>query len=200
MNAVYTFQNAAYINLTERCPVSCVFCVKTAAGRRFHGTDLSLASEPTTDEAWAQLEGLERPEYVFCGYGEPTYRLPVLLELSRRLRGLRPSARLRLNTIGLGSVIWERDIAPELAQALQAVSVSLNTADAAQWRRLHRPQAGDLDAATLFVRRCVAVGLETTVTAVELPGVDLRAVESLAKSLGAGFRLRPALSASRVGA
>jgi len=43
------------------------------------------------------------------------------------------------------------------------------------------------------VRGCAAAGLDTTVTAVKLPGVDLAAVRRLAASLGAGFRMRPAL-------
>ena len=35
--------------------------------------------------------------------------------------------------------MWGRDIAAELRRGVDSVSVSLNTADAAQWRRLHAP-------------------------------------------------------------
>jgi hypothetical protein len=39
----------------------------------------------------------------------------------------------------------------------------------------------------------VAAGLDTRVTAVRLPGVDLEAVAALAGRLGAGFAARPRL-------
>jgi TatD DNase family protein len=118
----------------------------------------------------------------------------VGVESARRHPGL----RRRLNTVGLGNLIWERDITPQLKLCVDAVSISLNTADPAEWRRLHAPREAYAEqgfaAAQRFVQDCVRAGLETTVTAVRLPGVDLAAVERLARSLGAGFRLRPPLS------
>ncbi len=198
----YPFGRSLYLNLTQRCPTGCAFCFKTSSHRRFHGHDLSLDAEPTTEQAWQAVLG--RPaqeryqEVVFCGYGESTYRLEAMLELGARLRLRFPASPRRLNTVGLGSVIWGRDIAPELAAGLDLVCVSLNTADPEQWRRLHRPvaelgPAGHADVVS-FIESCVRSGLRTTVTAVELPGVDLPAVRSLAARLGAAFRPRPLLS------
>ena len=43
-------------------------------------------------------------------------RLDVLLEAARRVRRLCPGVRLRLNTIGLGSLIQKRSIVSELAE------------------------------------------------------------------------------------
>lgn len=202
-SAVYPYGENLYLNLTSLCPTECVFCVKHEAGRLFRGTDLALEREPEIDEAWGAV--LERTagrlyqEFVFCGYGESTYRLGAVLELARRLKRCYPRSARRLNTIGLGSLLWERDIVPELALSLTAVSVSLNTADPAQWLKLHRPRVEmrehGYEAALEFIRGCVLADLEVTVTAVELPGVDLQAVRRLAESLGAGFRARPALTA-----
>lgn len=203
MNAVYPYGENLYLNLTTRCPAECVFCVKHQAGRRFRGIDLALEHEPGIDEAWRAV--LERTagrlfnEFVFCGYGESTYRLGAVLELARRLKRCYPRSGRRLNTIGLGSLVWRRDIVPELALSLTAVSVSLNTADPAQWKKLHRPAPRLSDhgyeAVLEFIRACVLADLAVTVTAVELPGVDLPAVRRLAASLGAAFRARPALDA-----
>jgi TatD DNase family protein len=200
----YEFRDNLYVNMTSLCPTDCVFCPKKKSGRRFRGHDLTLEDEPELGEIWACV--LEHAgnrsyrEFVFCGYGESTYRLDALVELAGRMKRFFPRSGRRLNTIGLGNMIWERDIVPELAEVLTSVSVSLNTADAGQWKRLHRPRSEMKEAgfacAVDFVRSCVLSDLRTTVTAVDLPGVDVPAVRSLAASLGAEFMLRPKLTAA----
>lgn len=200
--AAYRFRQAIYVNLTNECPTACVFCIKRSWKWGFHGADLKLgAVEPTIEETWRQIEVIrrERPfkELVFCGYGESTLRLPAMAGLGLRLRRAYPGVETRLNTVGLGSLVWGYDLAPELKRFLDAVCVSLNTADPAQWLELHRPkkeyrQEG-FKSVLAFIRACVKAGLRTVVTAVEQPGVDLEAVKALAEKLGAEFRLRPAL-------
>ncbi|MBI3553378.1 MAG: radical SAM protein [Elusimicrobia bacterium] len=198
----YAHRGAAYLNITDRCPVACVFCAKRTWRWRYHGWDLRLgAREPSAAEALARakpiIEQLRPREAVFCGFGEPTSRLAVVLETARLLRAARPQLRLRLNTIGLGDLINGRAIDQELSEVLDAVSVSLNTADPEQWLALHRPRdafAGNGFASVLsFISACVDRELETTVTAVDLPGVRVDEVRRLAKRLGARFRLRPEL-------
>lgn len=132
---------------------------------------------------------------MFCGFGEPTERLDVVLETAGLLRARRPGAALRLNTVGLGSLIAGEDIAPRLAAALDSVSISLNTADRRQWLELHRPRADlaekGFDAVCRFIESCARAGLKTRATAVISDEIDLVAVEALARSLGASFQLRP---------
>lgn len=198
---LYEHGEGAYLNITNRCPVACRFCVKKAWNMQFRGRDLSLEREPELDELLHALDARLAQggvrEVVFCGYGESTYRLDVVSAVGLNLRLHRKSLKVRLDTIGLGSLIWGRDITRQLGMCLDAVSVSLNTADPAQWVELHRPAPAYREegfaAACRFVTGCVAAGLETRVTAVELPEVDLSAVEALARSLGAGFYARPRL-------
>lgn len=200
---VYEHGNNLYLNLTSLCPTDCVFCPKRKSGRRFRGHDLSLDGEPAVADIWADV--LERVaersyrEFVFCGYGESTYRLDAILDLGARMKKFFPRTGRRLNTVGLGSLIWERDIVPQLAKVLTSVSVSLNTADPQQWRRLHRPRPemrkDGFKGVLNFVRSCALSDLPVTVTAVELPGSDLPAVRNLAASLGASFLTRPLLTA-----
>jgi TatD family-associated radical SAM protein len=198
----YPFKNGIYLNITNRCPTACRFCIKRALKWRFERWDFRLSGrEPSVARILSEIDAIaddkDFSELVFCGYGESTYRLPALLAVCRAMRRRYPRARLRLNTVGLGNLICGRDISGKLARALDAVSVSLNTADPKQWVRMHAPlakfrragYAGCLD----FIRGCVGAGLDTTVTAVALPGTDLAAVRSLVKTLGAKFRLRPAL-------
>lgn len=199
----YHNEGALYLNLTNRCPTACRFCVKREWKWGFHGWDLRLAAgEPELEEVWKAVEAAGREgrfkEIVYCGYGECAYRLPVLRELGPLIRSNLPGVQLRLNTIGLGNLIWGRNIVPELRACLNAVSVSLNTADPSQWAQMHEPQAafarGGFEGVVEFTRACARAGLETTVTAIDLPGVDLEAVRRLSLSLGARFRLRPPLS------
>ncbi|MBI4376161.1 MAG: radical SAM protein [Elusimicrobia bacterium] len=196
----YPFKGSLYLNLTNRCPVACLFCIKLKSDYGFQGHELLLDEEPEVEEAWKALEeaasGRRFSELVFCGLGEPTFRLDCLLELSQRAGERWPGVQRRLNTIGLGSAIWGRDISGELKESLDAVSVSLNTADPKRWVALHRPAQRYQDgfaAALSFIERCVSVGLAVTVTAVDLPGADVEGVRSLAMELGARFRLRPTL-------
>ena len=199
---VYARGRSLYVSLTNRCPTACVFCVKTAWGWRFGEDDLRVAREPSAAEVSAELDARLADagawdELVFCGYGECVYRLPEMSAIGLRVKRERPGVRLRLNTVGLGSLIWGRDIAPELSAYLDEASVSLNTADPAQWAELHRPQRRwrrqGFEAARGFARRCAEEGIRTRVTAVDLPGVDLGEVAELARELGASFLLRPRL-------
>lgn len=200
---LYEHAGGAYLNLTNRCPVACSFCVKTEWEHRFEGSDLNLKGrEPSVPEILAALEKRldEEPppkEVVFCGFGEPTFRLDAIEAVGRWLRGSGRKIPLRLNTVGLGDLIHARDIVPELALAVDAVSVSLNTADPAQWLAMHRPapayRAEGFAAAREFARKCVKAGLRTRVTAVDQPGVDLEPLRAFAAEIGAEFLARPAL-------
>lgn len=199
---LYELEDRLYLNLTNRCPVACRFCVKRSWDMQFRGQDLRLEREPELDELLPAVEArfAVRPprEVVFCGYGECTYRLDLVSAIGLNLRLHRKGVRVRLDTIGLGNLIWGRDISRQLALCLDCVSVSLNTADAAQWEELHRPapafRGGGFRAVREFIECCVRAGLETRVTAVAQAGVDLEAVAVLARRLGAGFAARPLLA------
>ncbi len=202
----YPHGRGVYLNLTNRCPTACVFCLKRLSRWSYEGKDLRLpGKEPTAKQALQAAEAVlasgNYSELIFCGYGESTYRLPEMGEIGAEFARRRPGLKKRLNTIGLGGLIWGRNIAPELKRCVDSVSVSINTADPEQWRALHAPRAAYAEAgfiaALQFVEDCVRAGLETTVTAVRMPGVDIVPVKRLAAALGARFRLRPYLPDTR---
>ena len=201
---VYRFGNGIYINLTNRCPNLCAFCIKTKWKMDFHGHNLSLANqEPSATQVIAALEKefQQGPfsEVVFCGYGEPTMRLPQLLEVAQTLKegqaaGKYPPFPIRLNTNGLGNLINKQNIVPALARVLDAVNISLNAQDENTWRRLVRPQEayqnGYADVVE-FIRLCVQAGIpNVVVSCVDKTGADNQAVEKIAKQCGAQFYLR----------
>ena len=201
---LYEKDRGLYLNLTNRCPVSCSFCVKVPWDYQFEGHDLRIKGpEPTAPALIAALkEKLDTSDYwrevVFCGFGESTYRLEEMKKVGLYLKTQHPELRQRLNTVGLGSLIWARDITPELASFLDEVAVSLNTADEKQWVELMRPapayRATGFAASRLFAERCVAARIKTRITAVELPEVDLAPLQSYARKIKADFIARPVLA------
>jgi len=193
----YPLHDALYLNLTGACTLACTFCPKIRDDSCLvGGFDLRLVRNPPADEVWqaALHEGLEgRSEVVFTGFGEPTVRLPVLLDLARRLRaaGVR---RVRVDTDGLSMLRTGRDTPAELAAAgVEAVSVSLNAPDAATYARLCPSPYGERawHAVVEFLERCAQCLPETTATAVEVPGLDVETCRRIAQRLGVRFRARP---------
>ena len=132
-------------------------------------------------------------ELVFCGFGEPTERLDVLLEVARWVR-LHYGKRLeiRLDTNGHGYVLNSgRDVATELkAAGVDRVSVSLNAGDKETYNEICKPTFTDAYEAVLdFIRKAKLI-LMVEVTAVRLPEVDLSKVQALADGLGVAFKVR----------
>lgn len=193
----YVLGDALYLNLTSACTLACSFCPKIRDDDWVvGGFDLRLARNPTADEVWAAARraGLAgRSEVVFTGLGEPTRRLGVLLDLVARLKaaGVR---RVRLDTDGLASLREGKDVAPLLAAAgLDAISVSLNAADAETYARWCPSRFGAAAYAAVqdFIRRCVPLIPDVAASAVALPGLSQADCRRVAESLGARFRWRP---------
>jgi radical SAM protein, TatD family-associated len=195
---VYRFHNALYINLTNRCPNSCVFCIKTKFAMRFDKYDLNLfGQEPSSEEIIVALQkemALEPvKEIVFCGYGEPTMRLKTLLETAEKIKQLYPQIKLRLNTVGLGSLVNGRDISSDLAKNIDEVSISLNSPNEQEWQKIVRPNpqyaAQGYQAMLDFVRAC-APKMNTVVSIVDKQNINVEKAKILAQSLGAKLRVR----------
>ncbi len=132
-------------------------------------------------------------EVVFCGFGEPTERLDVLLEVARWIRQHygRPLT-IRVNTNGHGYMLNRgRDVAAELkAAGVDKVSVSLNAAEKETYIEICKPTFdGAYEAVIDFIRKAKPV-LEVEATAVRMPEVDIAKVQAVADGLGVKFRVR----------
>jgi TatD family-associated radical SAM protein len=153
--------------------------------------DLALNREPSTEEVLVALgDPTHYHEVVFCGLGEPTQRLDVLLEVARAVK--QQGVGVRLNTDGLANLIHGRDVTPELAKYVDRISVSLNAHNAEVYEQHTHPKLADTYPAMLnFVRDAKAQGIVVTVTAIEgLSGVNITACRLIAETLGVGFRRR----------
>ncbi len=187
----YRIRNSLYLNITNRCTNVCTFCAKRGD---FHvkGHYLKLPGEPGVDQAIAEVgDPTLYDEVVFCGFGEPLLRLPEVKEIAAALKAR--GATIRVNTDGLANLVHGRNVLPELAGLVDALSVSLNAPDAATYARICPNRYGEASFPALldFLREAPRHIPSVTATAVALPGLDHEAVRRLAESIeGVTFRLR----------
>jgi TatD family-associated radical SAM protein len=200
MTITYGFRNGSvYVNLTNRCPCSCRFCLRSNAPGILGSDSLWLEREPTLDEVWesvsAALASSPR-ELVFCGYGEPTERLDVLLETAARAKAAQPGLKVRVNTNGLSDLIAGRSTAPLFAGKADVLSISLNTDDPAEYLEVCRPKFGEAayPAMLAFARQAVSYVPEVVMSVVGEPVTDAAKqarCRAVAEGLGARLRVRP---------
>ncbi|MDX1692897.1 MAG: TatD family nuclease-associated radical SAM protein [Ketobacteraceae bacterium] len=188
---VYDIGSNRYINLTNACTLKCAFCPKHNGSWEVKGHELALDFNPRAEAIIPALGNLDNvAEVVFCGFGESTLRLEELLRVARFARS--QGCRVRLNTDGLGNLVHKRNIVPELAACVDAVSVSLNAQNESLYNRHCRPTlSGSFQACLDFIAEAAATMEDVTVTAIEgLDGVNIAACEKLATERGAKFRKR----------
>ena len=188
---VYRLDGAYYINLTNACNNDCTFCLRNeycGVG----GYDLKLGRDPEVADIIAEFEKLpDVKEAVFCGLGEPTMRLDVLLDVARYLK--KRGVHVRLNTNGLGSEFAGEDISPRLKGLVDVVSISLNASNAAEYDRLCRSAYGEeaYDLMLDFARRCAEQGIETVLSVVDIIGPEeIEKCRTIAEGVGAKLRVR----------
>lgn len=186
----YKIRNSLYLNITNRCSNRCSFCPKFD-DFTVKGHQLQLKHEPSAREVLAAIaEHKDFEEIVFCGYGEPLIRLDLIKEVATELK--RRGHRIRINTDGQANLVHGRNILPELAGIVDTISVSLNSADPAQYQQLcHSPFKDEaFKGICEFLRAAPAFIPNVIATAVTVPEVDIEAVRQLAESLGVSFRER----------
>ncbi len=187
----YRIEDRLYLNITDRCTLTCGFCPKTQGSLQVHDYDLTLDHRPGFDEVIAAIgDPRDYAEVVFCGYGEPTLRLGLLLEVAAWIK--QRDGRVRLNTDGLASLANKRDVLPEMAGLIDAVSVSLNAQSPEVYNRHCEPALpGAYQAVLAFLQEAPRYIPEVTATAIDgLDGVDIDACARIARMCGARFRRR----------
>jgi TatD family-associated radical SAM protein len=193
---VYWLNNTLYLNITNQCSNNCYFCLKRYKSG-VGGFNLKLAKEPTATEITSELaEVLQMRNWdslVFCGFGEPTMRLDILLEVTRWVKKhYGKILPIRLDTNGHGFALNPgRDVATELkAAGVDRVSVSLNARDRETYMEICNPTFPDAYEAVLYFICKARLVLTVETTAVRLPEVDLVKVQAAAEGLGVKFKVR----------
>lgn len=196
MTITYEVGDGLYVNVTNRCPDHCTFCIRNNGEGAYGSDSLWLEREPTVDEIVASITARDLSRYrelVFCGFGEPLERLEDVKEVIRRVKEQAPSLRVRINTNGLSDLIWGRPTAGELAGLADSVSISLNAPAAAAYHRLCRSDYGEAayEAMLRFARDCVRCIPEVTLTVLDLlTPAQIETCRAVARSVGAPLRVR----------
>jgi TatD family-associated radical SAM protein len=192
---VYWLDNNLYLNVTNKCSNSCYFCFRKFK-KGIKEFNLKLEKEPTTEEVIAELRKVINiknwNEVVFCGFGEPLERLDLVLEVSRWTKKHNWKT-VRVDTNGHGYLLNKgRDVAQELKEAgVDKVNVSLNAHNKATYNEVCKPEFENAYENILeFIRKAKQEGIETEVTAVTIPEVEITKVKELAERLGVKFTVR----------
>lgn len=199
MTILYKVHNNLYVNLTNKCPCACTFCVRLSMDTvsSIDGRSLWLEREPSYEEIIAEFDKYDLAEFaevVFCGFGEPTERLDVLIAVARYVKE-HFGSRVRVNTNGMADLIWERDTSADFAGAVDTVSISLNSPDPVKYQEVVRCRFGEKSFYAMLdfarnVKDHVPEVVLTTVETVLSREEEVRCAE-LCQEIGVTYRIRP---------
>lgn len=196
MTIAYSYGTSLYVNITNRCPNRCGFCVRTQADG-FYADNLWLEREPTREEILDDILAKDPLAYeavVFCGYGEPTERLDDMLFVCRELKARFPALPIRLNTNGQADLIAGRNTAPDFAGLLDVISISLNAATPDGYQAICRSRYGTeaFSALLTFAERVKEIVPSVVFSVVRgtIPDAELADCQAIADACGVPLRIR----------
>ena len=85
MTIFYEVHDNIYVNLTNKCPCACTFCLRQTRDHMENSHVLWLEHAPSFEEVQEAMKAVDFSKYkevVFCGFGEPTEALDVLKQSS----------------------------------------------------------------------------------------------------------------------
>ena len=172
MTIFYEVHDNIYVNLTNKCPCACTFCLRQTRDHMENSHVLWLEHAPSFEEVQEAMKAVDFSKYkevVFCGFGEPTEALDVLKQ----------SAKL----------IKEKYNMPI------RISVSLNTPNADEYHRLVRSKFGEksFDAMIDFTKECTKYIPNVVMTTVEttITHEEEKQCQEICDRIGAKYRIRP---------
>ncbi len=187
-----------YVNMTNRCPCSCVFCLRQTKKMIEDNTLWLKEGEPSVEEVLALFSQYDLSvigEVVFCGFGEPLERVEDVCAVIDGLKRDYPDMRVRINTVGLANLIHGRDVTPELAGRVDTLSISLNAPNAEEFLALTRSRfgIGSYDALKEFAVLAKRHVPNVVLTVVEkvMPEEKIEICRGICDKLGVTLRVRP---------
>ena len=197
MTITYPVHNGIYVNMTNRCPCACTFCLRKQSDHVYGSDSLWLEREPTVEEVCESIDKWDLSKYseiVFCGYGEPTMRLDDLLKVAAYIKS-KSNIPLRINTNGLADLIAGEKVAHKLEGLIDTVSVSLNVTNKEDYFKLVRPKFGidSYDAMLSFTKECTKYVPNVIMTVVDevTSKEEQEKCREICESIGAKLRVRP---------
>ena len=187
-----------YVNMTNKCPCSCVFCLRQTKKQQENNTLWLKDGEPSIEEVLELFSKYDLNiinELVFCGFGEPLERLEDVCAVNDSLKNTYPNLKVRLITFGLANLIYGRVVTPELEGRFDTVSISLNAPDENEFLELTRSRYGIQSYAAIkdfavLAKRYVPNVVMTVVEKV-MPEDKIKRCRQICKDLGVTLRVRP---------
>ena len=197
MTVTYEVENGLYVNMTNRCSNACTFCIRNNGNGAYGSDSLWLEREPTASEVLESVFSRDLTKYkeiVFCGYGEPTYRLEDARTIALKIKEKHPDIRIRMNTNGQSDLIHGRKTASLFEGAFDSVGISLNTPSASEYVKLCQPIFGEkaFDCLLDFAKELKAYVPEVLLSVVRqtLTDEELLACERIAEDAGVLLKIR----------
>lgn len=196
MTISYEVGDNLYLNLTNKCPCSCTFCIRNSADGAYGSDPLWLEHEPTIDEIMEDLNSRDLAKYteiVFCGYGEPTCRLDTVIAVADELKARPSCPLLRINTNGLSDLINGKSTAGILCDTMDVISISLNAGTKDEYMKVTRPKYPEaFETMQKFTADCVKTNSAHVIMSVVdvIPPEQIQASREIAEKLGAKLRIR----------
>jgi TatD family-associated radical SAM protein len=202
MTIVYPVKSGLYLNMTNRCPCDCTFCLRQNGDGVYGSDPLWLDREPTVKEVCDSIDKWELSEYeelVFCGYGEPTCRFADLIAICRALREI-TNTPIRLNTNGQLLLAEGESAVLEMKGCFDTVSISLNEATPALYDAICHSEYGEDAFASIldFASRVKAVVPRVAFSVVDkfLSPASLAECRRIAAALDIPLRVRAYIGGS----
>ncbi len=197
MTILYEVHKNLYVNMTNKCSCACTFCLRQTRDEMEHSGSLWLDREPTVEEVKAEFAKFDMSKYeevVFCGFGEPTMRLDDMLEVMDFIKETYHKP-IRVNTNGLASLYYKKDVTPLFKDRADTVSISLNTPNPERYYELTRNRFGleGFDGLLEFAKNIKKYVPHVVLTTVDttLTKEEEEECRGICNKLGVTYRIRP---------
>lgn len=193
---IYTLEGGVYLNITNKCPCNCAFCIRSKGDAVGEAERLWFDTEPTIDEIKRAVDDYDFTSVesaVFCGYGEPTNAYDNLVETVKYIRKINPSIKLRLNTNGLSDLINNKPTAKELSELFDVISISLNEPTSEKYDKITRNiyPGKAFEAMLEFTKECVKYCKKVRMTVVDvIIPEEIEQSRKICEETGAQFVVR----------
>lgn len=185
-----------YVNLTNACTNSCVFCLReqkddVCGAQMWHDDNYKL------EDIIEQFNNFTPTpkEVVFCGYGEPFLKKDMMKSFCEYLRKNHPDIKIRVNTNGHANAIYKTNVAEEFKELIDFASVSLNASNSDEYNEICNPKIENAyEEVKAFIKSCKIAGIEVSASIVtgfdDKHRIEVSLCEKIANDLGADFRNR----------
>ena len=197
MVILYEVHDNLYVNMTNKCPCACTFCLRQTRDEMNHSGSLWLEREPSVEEVKNEFSKFDNEISIKRLSSAVSVSRPKDLTMYLKSVGYKDkyNKTIRINTNGLADLIHKKNTAPMFDGLIDIVSISLNTPNKERYLELTRSKFGieSFDAMIKFaenvkhyVKEVVLSTVSTTLTEEEE-----KECADICKKIGVTYRIRP---------